>query len=95
MSGAIATQTSATPDCGHSLLFFIIEDKKLIRRFLPATLEAKHFRIKKHLLAFRDNSPRLRSRSSSSTVHNSLHGATRRLQTEGLHRMESESTLRP
>ena len=41
-----ATPLSAVPPSGHAPLVLIIEDEEPIRRFLRATLEASHFRVK-------------------------------------------------
>lgn len=46
MSEARATSMTAAPPPGHAPLILIIEDEDPIRRFLRATLEANHFRIK-------------------------------------------------
>ena len=45
MSDPRATPTT-TPQLGHAALVLIIEDEEPIRRFLRATLEANHFRVK-------------------------------------------------
>jgi two-component system KDP operon response regulator KdpE len=46
MSEARATPITAIPPSGHAPLILIIEDEEPIRRFLRATLEANHFRVK-------------------------------------------------
>jgi two-component system KDP operon response regulator KdpE len=46
MSDARASPTRAIPPSGHAPLILIIEDEEPIRRFLRATLEANHFRVK-------------------------------------------------
>jgi two-component system, OmpR family, KDP operon response regulator KdpE len=46
MSEGRATPTTAIASTGHASLILIIEDEEPIRRFLRATLEANHFRIK-------------------------------------------------
>jgi two-component system KDP operon response regulator KdpE len=46
MSQERATPISAIPPAGHAPLILIIEDEEPIRRFLRATLDANHFRIK-------------------------------------------------
>lgn len=46
MSEARATPTTAMPPPGHAPLILIIEDEEPIRRFLRATLEANHFRVR-------------------------------------------------
>lgn len=46
MSQSRATPATARPPSGHAPLILIIEDEEPIRRFLRATLEANHFRIK-------------------------------------------------
>lgn len=46
MNQARATPSAATPPSGHAPLILIIEDEEPIRRFLLATLEANHFRVK-------------------------------------------------
>jgi two-component system KDP operon response regulator KdpE len=46
MSEGRATPISATSPSGHAPLILIIEDEEPIRRFLIATLEANHFRVK-------------------------------------------------
>ena len=46
MSETRATPISPTPPSGHAPLVLIIEDEEPIRRFLRATLEANHFRVK-------------------------------------------------
>jgi two-component system, OmpR family, KDP operon response regulator KdpE len=46
MSEVRATPTTAVPPSGHAPLILMIEDEEPIRRFLRATLEANHFRVK-------------------------------------------------
>ncbi len=46
MSDARATSITSVPPLGHAPLILIIEDEEPIRRFLLATLEANHFRVK-------------------------------------------------
>jgi two-component system KDP operon response regulator KdpE len=46
MSEARTIPTIAAPPSGHAPLILLIEDEEPIRRFLLATLEANHFRVK-------------------------------------------------
>lgn len=46
MSDGRASPTSASQPSGHAPLILVIEDEEPIRRFLLATLEANHFRVK-------------------------------------------------
>lgn len=46
MSEARAMSIASMPPPGHAPLILIIEDEEPIRRFLLATLEANHFRVK-------------------------------------------------
>lgn len=46
MSDAPAASIAPIPPAGHAPLILIIEDEDPIRRFLRATLEANHFRLK-------------------------------------------------
>lgn len=46
MSEARATSIASIPPSGHAPLVLVIEDEEPIRRFLLATLEANHFRVK-------------------------------------------------
>ncbi len=46
MSDTRAAPNAAAPPTGHAPLVLMIEDEEPIRRFLRATLEANHFRVK-------------------------------------------------
>jgi two-component system KDP operon response regulator KdpE len=46
MSELRATPIAQVPPSGHAPLILIVEDEEPIRRFLRATLEANHFRVK-------------------------------------------------